>query len=232
MDNNRQALKNDIRQEIAGQQKKKKCGKCIGCGLAFLIIVVAPIVYILFLLAKSGLVNVPLLSRFFYKPLTPIRVVSVSKPINQNDLSVGKTAYNPKNGTASIVINEADLTSLVNGIVKQQNAPDFLNGAKIQVAIDENNTEVFVSKSMGGSLSTVKINLLPILRNGQLVIDIDAVLIGEVLMPKRFNDAVVKPVINGALADFMVNINKIGQIQSLNVELGQLRLVVKPSLTK
>src|ERR1700675_2015092 len=71
----KEALKKEIRHEIRGEERRKKLASCGGCLLLVLLIVGTPVLLVAMFLAKTGFVEVPLLTRALYRPSTPLHVV-------------------------------------------------------------------------------------------------------------------------------------------------------------
>lgn len=186
----REALKEEIKQELRHEDRRRKT---IGCLVSFLLmasIVTVPLFIVGSMLAKTGFVDVPLLSGWLYKPSEPVRVVrplsgSNGKQVMQSVTS--KAQFDPAVSTVTVSFSEEELTTLAQGMLTDPSHLPF-EAKTLQVAVMSDYVELFAVSVRPKRNATVRLRFLPVAsKDGGVRLDIRELLIGRWLVPKSFS---------------------------------------------
>lgn len=167
----------------SGQKSKRGCLKWFGsCFLITLILFVALAIYIASAIAASGLAEVPILSRIFFRQIpVPNRVVepassnALTKAL-ENQIQAGKSDF------ITLELSENEITGLLDNLTKKPN-PTI---EKAQGAIDSDGLELFLKTGKFDSpLSDLyfTVSILPKISDDQLDFEIKKFKIGHLSIP-------------------------------------------------
>lgn len=230
----REELKKEIKQEIRHEEFRKKLMGCGGCLALALVILGVPTLYVLAQLAKTGFVDVPVLSRAAYKPLAPTRVVQPlygTKPEDVYKVIATKVKYEPQSGFAKLPVTEAEITTVVLGAIAnapKEALPFPVRGA--QVAIDEESIELFVISPQKNRDATVRIRFRPYVKGGELRAEVHEVSLGSLTLPKKVGEFAFNAfgsVVVGATAEAL---DDLGTLVNIELDPGVVRFIVVPNV--
>lgn len=200
-DAEREIIREEVRAELAHERRDKRLRGC-GCALlAFAVLIGAPIGVTVWLIAKSGLADIPVITSAVYVPPAPIRQVlplvgttaeTVAKSL------VAKAKPGAATGTAEVAITEQELTTILDAAVKSGGLPPLpLVGTitSAQAAVTPDFIEFYMSGSQtGGKVVPVIIRVKPIVTAGKLSFQIQEAVFGAMPLPA----ALLEPVLNQA----------------------------------
>lgn len=225
-------MKDEIKQEIRKEDLRKKLVGCGGCLMLVLLIIGVPSAYVLAQLAKSGFVDVPVMSRALYKPLSPTRVVLPlygSKPEDVYRVMATKVKYEPQSGFAKLPVSETEITTMVQNAIASA-PPDALPFPvrSIQVAIDEESIELFAVSPQKNRDATVRIRFRPYVKGGELRAEVKEVSLGSLTLPKKVGEFLFNAfgsIVVGATSDAL---DDLGSLVNVELDPGSIRFVVLP----
>jgi len=227
----RQALKKEIMAEIKQDARRRRLLNCLGCLTLELLAVLIPLVFVAVLLARTGLVQVPLLTSWLYRPVAPSRTVLPLAGSNTADIliaEISKPKVNPNFGTFKISFNESELTTM---------AKDGLNAAgdslplkvdSVQVAVDADAVELFATSPQKGRAVTIRIRFVPNVDGGKLKLTINELKIGSLDVPPGAS-GMLATLLDKSLASAMESgIGQLGQLVNIELAKGFLRVEIVP----
>ena len=215
---NREELKEELLQEIKGDENRRGRWRCLGCSALFLCVILAPVIALSTVLAKTGLVNVPLLSRWFYRPESPRRVV-VANPSGGGEIDAmlrQRSTVNPQTKLVTVRLTEADLTALLQKKVVGQ------------VVIDPDALEIFTSTRQNGREITVIAIFQPTVVDKKLMLNLRRVDVGDVVVPQFISRGVIDGFLRNELATVETSVAGLGQLEQLQMSQGTLTVVFRP----
>ncbi len=229
----REALKEEIKGEIRGDVQRRKFLSCGGCLLAAAMIVGATVVFAAVSLAKTGLVDVPALSGWLYRPNAPVRIV---RPLagSTSDAVMREVAaglhYDSATGFMTVAINEAQLTTLVAHAVlsaPQGSLPFTVKSA--QIAVEPDALELFAVVPRKNREATVLLRLRPSVAAGTIHIDVQELAIGQFIVPASFANALFSAFVEPAIEKGIANVGAVGTLVNVELSTGVVRLIIQPN---
>lgn len=165
-------------------------------------------------IAKTGLIRIPIISNFFYKTPQPIRLVKSTPSIISAKELLQNYSISKDNKEISIEISEQQLTSLINQAI---NISNEIKVKELQVAIENEKIEIF------GHLQTpvdayLTIDFLPVLNENELTFDIITVKLGVLPLPTGMSEWLVYKLLNQPLEKFNQSILAVGTINNIKTE--------------
>ncbi len=182
----KEALKKEIRREIKVEERRKKLVGCGGCLLLALVVICVPLFLVAPFFAKTGFVEVPLLTRAVYRPSAPMRdVAPFSGETSDQVLAVlpHKITYDVAAAQLRLPISEQEFTTVMQRVATMKPSQLPFAVSRMQMVIEPNQVEVFAVSPRHGRDVTVRIRLVPRVRDGQLVIESPQVLLGGEAVP-------------------------------------------------
>lgn len=230
----REELKKEIKQEIRHEDLRKKLIGCGGCLLFAIILLGIPSAYVLAQLAKSGFVDVPVMSRAMYKPLPPTRIVLPlygSKPEDVYRVIATKVKYEPQSGFAKLPVTEAEITTVVQGAIVTA-PPDMLPFPirSAQVAIDDESVEIYAISPQKNRDATVRIRFRPYVKGGELRAEVHEVSLGSLTLNKKVGEFLFNAfgsIVVGATSDAL---DDLGSLVNVELDPGTIRFIVVPNV--
>ncbi len=222
-------MKEDVIKEV---RKGKKGGSSkMTCSLIFLFALVVGVFFVLWIIASTGLVSIPLLSRVAYKPLEPTRIIYPGTPVDVVAQETFQTtiAYRLQEGggeikdkSISLKIREESLTATLRDTLSVSGL-NFFDGANAQIAVLKNgHFEIFIPVTGINKESSVVLNLSAQIDDGNVVLEIGKMKLGSLTVPK----ALVSSLVGGAAKNELEILNKdLGsfmKIDSILYEKGQV----------
>jgi hypothetical protein len=192
---------------------KRPLFSCFNCLVVFLIIIAVLIGWVLMLVAKTGFVDIPLFTDWFYQEPKPIHEV-VIKPGEQltMDQQALRTTQAMQVGQA-VVFTDKELTLLVQDSIKQLNQTgNKLTIESGQIAIEPEEAELFVKLATPVS-GYLAIGFIPQLENRNLIFVPKKVKIGDLNVPvvvaKIIFDQVINSELKNSLKDLPLNLKAV-----------------------
>lgn len=228
----REAIKTEIKQEMRQEERRKRLRR-LAVGIAAAVLAVGiPALCVAAVLAKTGFVDVPVMSAWLYKSSAPSRTVLPlfgSKPTDIYRVVGTKIKVDPNTSLASIPLTEAELTTLAQqGVATSPPGSLPFKVKSVQVAIEPDFVEIFVVSPQKGRDATVLARLVPKVKDGKLSAEVVTIAIGSLVVPKGVGNALFAAF--GAIVNESV-VKAIAQVGTLTgVELGQgtVRFVILP----
>jgi hypothetical protein len=199
--------------EVRSKEKpKRRLSFKSGCCLFLFIVFLGFLFLVTVVIAKTGIVDIPLISNWFYKKPEPIhRVKSLAKEIDLN-----KRFSFSKEGLVSLKLSEQDLTTLISqGLEQNQDLP-FAN---IQAAIVPEKIEFFGELTQPVS-TYITLSIKPVIVSGKLNFYLTEFKVGNILLPL----SVVEKMISNLLNEQIESLN---QALSSELELQEIILRAK-----
>ncbi len=227
----KEKLKEEIREEVVGKIKKKKRKKFFTCCLLELLFLILILGLVTTAIAKTGLVDVPVFSKIFYKLPVPQRVVTVTpeeiknfsadvtKKLEQEVASQIKPGVTGQKVEISLEFTEKELTALLQNLTTNGDSP-FKNS---QISVTPEGLEIF------GEINEPKktyltVNLKPEIRDGDLKIKIKKIKIGTLPLPAIFGNFLVEKFLNAQLNEIRDEIGKAGELKNISLDEGKITL--------
>ncbi|MCL5794878.1 MAG: hypothetical protein M1338_00760 [Patescibacteria group bacterium] len=170
-------------------------------------------------LAKTGILEVPVLSGVFYQIPRPSHKVEIS----QEDLAKFKNGLQIINtgGQATLIITEKELTYLLRQFLSSGQDPEFANN--LQATIDNNEIEIF-----GLMIKSLKINLTmrikPEVLDGKLNFKIIEFKAGNLSLPPTIISWLPKRLLSDKLIKLNDNLSQFGRIDKIELASGQMTI--------
>lgn len=225
----REAIREEVRAELSQERRSRRLKGC-GCALlAFVVLIGAPLGFTLWIIAKSGFADIPVLTGLVYRPPAPVRQVA---PLVGTDAStIAKSlAATAKpglvSGTAEIAISEQELTTFLVSAVQSGDLPQLPLVGKItsaQAAIDPDFIEIYLSAALpSGQPEPIIIRVRPVVVSGQLNFRVQEAVIGSFPLPA----AIFEPLLNKAAASAMARMSGTAGTVLSDIRLDQGRMTL------
>lgn len=185
-------------------------------GLCFLIflIFIALIIYLLICLTKTGLVNVPILSKIVYHEPVPIEVVSPASGFSwENKVDLKNLAE----GEVTYTLTQEELTALVD---------DNEKFTRAQMAIADLNAELFAETKILSRDAFISVKFIPKVKSNQLDFKIVSAQIGDLKLPLLIANF-TKTLFLESFKQQLSVLNKI-KITKVDLKKGELVLTARP----
>ncbi|MBI2476760.1 hypothetical protein HYV72_01165 [Candidatus Uhrbacteria bacterium] len=204
-------------------------GASLGClGLIVLFVLSAS-----WTVAKTGLVNIPLLSRRM-EPPSPTRVVNTNGSLTDiEDAIIKSLKASALSKELTVTLTEEMLTSFFRLSLHADELPDFLVADDAQVAALQNGTlEIFLPIKLDAKKSAVVVTLEPQLNeDGSLGVHVVSLSLGT-LRVKRLEALQLDDLFSGMLNDAIDDYASAGRVTAVRVEEGALIMKFTPASTK
>ncbi|MEK7139388.1 MAG: hypothetical protein AAB817_01685 [Patescibacteria group bacterium] len=191
------------------------CGCCSGSLGIFIILGLL----VLGVVARTGLVQIPVVSRVVYRQPAPSRIVA---PTTTAALVPQRTA----DGRYQVTLTEGDLTATVQQTFATMNESNQLATFETgQVAINGDTIEIFAtfSRPAGGS---AMMQLMPIVIDHQLQFQLEQLRLGALALPRWLGGAKVEQAMNAQISEVFAQIPF--QVDSLAVRAGAIDVLLSP----
>ncbi len=231
---------NDLQTELYKIKKglKRKQNRrllsCGSCATVFLIVLIILAGFGSYILAKSGIIQIPYLSDKIYQEPKPVYIVQTA---TQDDKQIDmlstlkdslvssfaniNTALNSK---INLQLDDRQLTRLLSDQITQNNS---LNSRidYLQIAVLPQNLELFIK--LKKPRNTILIfEIAPKIVNNKINLEVISFKIGNLLMPNFLGQALIAPlgekIINIAVTPFL----GFGQIQAIKLDYGKILVEV------
>lgn len=183
-------------------QPKKKRGKLFSCLVIVVAVIVLGLVTVAWGVAATGLINIPLISRFAYEEPQPIRYVSDGIPLESyiETTLQSQIAERVRAGGGQLPDTSLDLmipetsftTSLQNALSEQAGGQMMLDMERAQVAFDsQRKLEFFFPLRNNDQKSALRLYLSPSVENGRLQVEATDMYLGVLRVPGPLTDLFV-----------------------------------------
>jgi len=228
----RQVLKKEIIDEMQHDVRRRKVRNCLGCLFLVILAVTVPVAIVAVQLAKTGLVEVPLLTSRLYHPIQPSREVRPLFGAKASDILLAAASKAKPTLTLGLIkmsFTEAELTTLAKEGIAASGANLPIPLKSIQVAVDTDAVEIFAVTPQNGRDVTVRARFLPWVDAGQMKITPKELIIGGLSVPPSLSGA-LSLVLNKSLGNVLTTtINQVGRLVVVELDKGVLRLQIVPN---
>ena len=217
----RQELKREIMEELKHDARRKRLSRGLGCFLLALLLVAVPVLYVSSLLARTGLVEVPLMTSWLYRSSEPVRTVVPLAGSKTSEILIAEATrakYDRNFGTFKISLSEAQLTTIAQeGLAVAGNTLP-LEIDTVQIAVDNDAVELFVTSPRNGRDVTIRLRFMPTVDGGEIKITPKELRIGALEIPPGVSSALV-PLLDRAIGKTLTEgISNIGQVVAIQTE--------------
>jgi len=234
----KEKLKEEIRGEVVSEMKKKKHKKFFTCCLLELIIVILILGGITAMVAKTGLVEIPVFSKLFYSAPSPEKIVSTNSAEGKNfeDILGQKLEQQIESGKKSetdsqkvevaLEFTEEELT----GFLKDMEAAENYPFSDSQVSISADGIEIFGQlKELNKTFLTVV--LKPEVTDNNLKISFTKIKVGNLSLPDALGNFLVDSLLKDQIKSAQETISQNGKLESIDFSDGKIvfRGLVDPS---
>lgn len=227
----KEKLKEEIRGEVISEMKKKKHKKIFTCCFLKLLIVILILGGIATIVAKTGIVDIPVFSKLFYKTPTPERIVSanidkeksfeniLAQKLEQQIESGKKSETDGQKIEIALDFTEEELT----GFLKNAEATENFPFSYSQISISPDGLEVFGQlKELNKTFLTII--LKPEVTEGNLKISFKEIKIGNLSLPPAIGNFLVDKFLKDQINSTQETISKNGKLE--NIELADGKIVL------
>ncbi|MBI4450317.1 hypothetical protein HY634_04615 [Candidatus Uhrbacteria bacterium] len=201
----RQDLRTQVEEEVRSSIRKRTWRQFllrgIGCCGIYLVLLLSIPTLLLYLVARTGLVDIPWLSARVAHERAPERMVAAAAAGNVEQLLAAKLRAVVVPGGSSIpplTFSEEELTSLLRMVLTERNASSFgQQAATAQVAIDRGAVELSGRiPGLGGAVTTVRVRGVPFIRDGRLAVEVSDVVVGNLGIPRFLAQTIARSLID------------------------------------
>ena len=215
-----------------GRQKKWKPKRPWGTGCAGIVALalVALLSAASVAVAKTGLVEIPVLTNAFYEAPKPVREVSTLLGYSSSDILSTLTAraqYSPVTGTIHTFVVEEEFSTLLSNALKEADGLPF-EVRRFQVAVERKHMELFVIAATDARDVGVVIDVVPRVVGGQLDLEIERVQVGALQAPQFLVRSLLAIVDRFLVQSVNASLVEVGQLTKIQLEEGRFTLYLKP----
>jgi len=218
-------LKELVKQEAKKLRPEKKVVKkrsffsCFNCLILLLLVLAVLAGWLAFLVAKSGLVEIPIFSQLFYQTPQPIHWVKTDQlPTTDLEKELAEK-FQPGQKRLIIEWNEVEMTQMLNENLEQINStPDKLLIKETQIAIDSEQIEFFsqLEEPIAGYLT---VSTVPRVEDQQLKFVVQEVKIGNLKLPPALAAWGIDKMINSRLSEVFAELPVI--VKRVDLKMGR-----------
>ncbi len=225
---------NQMKGEVVKEFRRKDSGHGkMTCSVLFFLFLFGFIGWILWIIASTGLVSIPLLSRFAYDIPVPVRIVTPGVPLEtvaKEDVQTILTRRLQEGGgvlketTVELVFTEASFTSTLQSLI-EANGYAMVDANHVQIALEENGiVEAFFPLQNQAQKTALVAQFRFEFVNSGIVVKPQRIRLGSFVFPQLlsvfFTDTFIKPQLP-ALND---SLGQYAQIRSMTYQKGQLTI--------
>lgn len=222
-----------VRRELFLEIFRRKALSCLGYLFVVMVVFGIPAGFAAAYVAKTGFVNVPLLTDWLYRPAEPLRVVRPATAASNEVLlrTIGaRSTYEPITNLLTVTVRESELSALA--IESLHNAPsDELPFAirDLQVVVDPGIVEIFAISPRGSRAATVRLRLEPDVVAGSLELKLKELRLGAADVPLGLAQFLVSSITKYATVALREQLATAGALADVRAEAGELSLVLVPA---
>ncbi len=227
----RQELKKEIVAEMKHDVRRKKVVRWLGCLGLLLALVAVPVIFVAVMLAKTGLVEVPLLTSWLYRPNYPARQVLPLVGSSASEILLAQATrpkVNPNFGTFTISFTEAQLTTIAKEGLAAAGDSLPLPIKSLQIAVDDDVIELYGISPRDGRDVTITARIVPSVDGGELKIAVKELKIGALDVPESASQ-LLTPLLDRSLGQTLASsIGQVGQLVGITFDKGVVRFEIVP----
>jgi hypothetical protein len=220
------------------RKANRKLFGCFSCSISLLFIFLFFALFGAYILAKSGLKEVPLFSKWFYQEPQPAYLVEVDKNIGTDIWSIIKknasteALLQQKNENIKFTfdLSDAQLTQLVREKINEEASLkkkiDFF-----QIAVLPDNLEVFIQTKEPKQLYVI-LNILPKVKDGKINFEVNKFRLGNLSLPNFLGNYTFVYLTEISLNNVLNLVSKIGQIEQIGLDQGVVTVQIMISNLK
>lgn len=224
----KEKLKEELREEVLKEIKIKKRRKTLSCCFLELLGLLLVLSLGAAAVARTGLIEIPLFSKVFYKPPEPSRIVTVLpgeiknlEEIFENKIkSQVEEKIIPGKETQKVELELEFTEKELTAVILQGIKTGFLPFSTAQVAITPKEIEIF--GQLSGSKIFFTIRFKPEIQNGQIVIKLTKFKLGNLSVPSLLSNLLVEKILKDKLQQINEFIGKGGKLQEIRLEEGKV----------
>jgi len=225
----KEKMKEEIRTGVMDEMKKKKRKKTIACCSLGVIAVLLFLGLIFSLVAKSGLLEIPVFSKIFTKTASPQKVVNVTpEEIKSFETDIAeklKTQVEPKiepgatgqKVEVSLKFTEKELTAFLRSLESSEESP--LRNA--QAVITPEKIEIF-GEITAPNKTYLTLAFRPEIKDNELKITLKKIKLGTLSLPTSWGNFLAEKFLNKELQSTQNAIRKVGKLESISLGQGEL----------
>jgi len=213
----------DFKPQLRRPKRKRRIGFKAGCCLFFLIILIFFLLIATAAIAKTGIIEIPVFTRLFYRLPQPSRTIEIS--------DLGKffqpfgVQFLPDDSLA-VEFTEEQLTFLLRQYLTGKKDSYFADNAQAVIINQEIEFFGLLIKPISANLT---LKLRPKLIDNNLALDLAGAKIGNLDLPVPVADWLIDKLFQNKLAEFKQKIKDF-QLTDLNLSEGKLNFTVKIDL--
>jgi hypothetical protein len=186
-ENERAALHEEIRREVKDELHREERIRLRWRLFWYFMFTAVPLVIVAVMVARTGLMRIPLLSSSLYHPVTPTRLVAplvgeTAEVAWRESLASAK--FDKITGVVTMEMDENRLTTAIReGLAAQADVLPFKT-KDAQIALDRGRAELFFFTERGAETVPVRMAFLPSVdRFGNLKVEVSEVIVGGAAVP-------------------------------------------------
>ncbi len=227
----REELKKEIREELKADERSRRLKWMLAMLLIMVALLVAPFVVTGVIVAKTGLVQVPVLSALLYDPVMPSRTVTPlvgSTPEAVLNAAVTRAEYNSNFGTLKLYLTEKELTTVLNSAISNEEVTDTPLPLKSgQAILTDGQIEIYVlTERDDGRSVPILMNVSPDVQNGRLVTTQSEITIGSLKVPNFAAHSLVQSMTSGLSNAINDALSEGGQLEMIKVTDGRVEIIL------
>jgi len=199
------------------RRRRKKGSVKKTCCLLFLILIILLAVIVTAVIAKTGIVEIPIFSQLFYQLPQPTRQIEISD--STNSAVLGLNLESASKNLVTVEITEENLTSLFRQELSGKK--DSLFAENVQAVITTEGVEF-----SGLLIKPISVNIIlklkPELVDHKLDFKLIQAKIGDLSIPPAFANQLVDKFLQDKIEEVNQSLNKVGQIQDVELLNGKL----------
>jgi len=172
--------------------KKRSCLSCFNCLIVLIVSIGILLSLAAFLVAKTGLIFVPIFSDMFYRVPKPLHVVSPAelKSVSWEDKL--QQSWDGHSAGVKISLTEGELNQILQeGLMQMETENSNLKVKHAQISIDTSGIEIFSQLEKPREIYLI-VDLLPTLQNDKWQLVLKEVRMGDLAVPKIFTSFFTK----------------------------------------
>lgn len=224
-------MKEEIREEVIKELKRKKRRKTLTCCMLELFLVILVFSLIATAIAKTGFFKIPIFSKLFYKTPSPQKIINITpeeiknfeidltKKLKSQVESQIQPGVSGQKIEVALEFTEKELTAFLRTLEMQGTSP--IKNA--QVAITNETIEIF-GEITEPSKTFLTVALKPSVENDKLKITLQKTKIGALSIPPSLGNFIIDKFLSSQLQAVEEAIGKAGKLESINFKDGKVIL--------
>lgn len=219
----------EMERKLDSMEKKLKHANrrffsCFNCLVYFLILVLAGIVWLAYIVARTGVVHVPYLSDHFFTKPTPSHIVAASTAADPQEAlfeqlkrqSAQQFLEGKNPAVVSVTYSESIMTRVLQDYI-DKNGTDY---EAAQIAVNDGGLELFLHKSDSNTYITATI--VPMVKDGKLIFSLKKLHLGDLSLPTSLGNLLLKWFFAQPLNGLNALIKDFGSISGITFQDGNM----------